>query len=54
MDNKNIGLWLIVAVALGLFAFSFTSIIVNGFRAYMIYPVLLGIVNLVAFYFLRR
>jgi hypothetical protein len=54
MDKKNTALWLIVAVALGLFAFSFTAILVNGFRTYMLYPALLGIVNLVAFYLLRR
>jgi len=54
MKNKETALWLVVAVALGLFAFSLTSIIMNGFRFYMVYPLLLGIVNLIAIWLLRK
>jgi len=54
MKNNETALWLIVAVALGLFAYSLTSIIMNGFRFYMVYPLLLGIVNLIAIWLLRK
>jgi putative effector of murein hydrolase len=54
MKNNETALWLIVAVALGLFAYSLTSILFNGFRFYMAYPLLLGIVNLLAFWLLRK
>ena len=47
-------LWLILAVSLGLFSFSGTAITMNGFQLYMVYPVILGIVNLVAFWLLRE
>jgi len=51
---NNVGLWLIVAVAMGLFAFSIVSIIVNGFDLYKLYPLILGIVNLVAFFLIKK
>ncbi len=54
MNNKNMGVLLIIAVALGLFAFSSVSIFVNGFKMYKIYPLLLGFVNLVAVYYLYK
>ena len=50
---KN-GLWLILAVSLGLFAYSLTGIIVNGFNLHLAYPLLMGLVNLVAFFMLRK
>ena len=53
MPDNN-ALWLIVAVALGLFAFSLVGIAVNGFSLYLLYPLILGIINLVAFAMLRR
>jgi len=54
MKRQNAVLWLIIAVALGLIAYSLTAIFVNGFRAYSLYPLLLGIVNLIAFYMLKK
>jgi uncharacterized membrane protein YvlD (DUF360 family) len=51
MENA---LWLVLAVALGLFAYSFTAIAVNGFNPYLLYPVILGIVNLVALWMLKK
>lgn len=40
--------WLVLAVALGLFAYSIVSVVVNGFGWYKLYPFALGLVNLVA------
>ena len=37
MNDKNTAIWLILAVALGLFAYSLVSIFVNGFQAYKLY-----------------
>jgi len=54
MKNINTALWLVIAVALGLFVYSLTAIFVNGFRWYLLYPLLLGIVNLVAFFMLKK
>ncbi len=54
MSNKNNALWLILAVALGLFAFSLVSIFVNGFKAYKLYLIGLGIINLIAFFMLKK
>ncbi len=54
MDDKNNAIWLIVAVALGLFAYSLVGIFVNGFQMYKIYPLILGAVNLIAIYLLKR
>ena len=48
------GLWLILAVALGLFAYSLVSIIINGFAWYKLYPIILGIVNLTAMWMLGK
>ena len=42
------------AVALGLFAYSLTAIFVNGFKWYLLYPLVLGIINLVAFFYLKK
>ncbi len=53
MDDNN-AIWLVVAVALGLFAYSLVGIFVNGFQAYKLYPLVLGIVNLIAVYLLKR
>jgi|GEM_PF-1470458 hypothetical protein len=54
MDNKDTAIWLIIAVALGLFAFSAVSIFVNGFRMYKLYPFILGVVNLIASLFSKK
>lgn len=54
MKNKEFGLWLIIAVALGLIVFSLTGILVNGFKMYLLYPIALGIVNLVAYFILKK
>ncbi|MBN1897029.1 MAG: hypothetical protein JW789_04915 [Candidatus Aenigmarchaeota archaeon] len=54
MDDKNRAIWLIAAVALGLFAYSLVGIFVNGFQMYKLYPLILGAVNLIAIYFLRK
>jgi hypothetical protein len=51
MENA---LWLVLAVALGLFAYSSTAIIVNGFNLHLLYPIILGIVNLVALWMLKK
>jgi hypothetical protein len=48
------GLWLVLAVALGLIAYSLTAIFVNGFNWHLLYPLLLGIINLAAFFWLRK
>lgn len=50
---KN-ALWFVLAVSLGLFAYSLTAIIVNGFRAHMLYPLILGVINIAAFFMLKR
>jgi putative effector of murein hydrolase len=50
---KN-ALWLVLAVALGLFAYSLTAVFVNGFNWHLLYPLLLGIINLVAFFMLKE
>jgi hypothetical protein len=47
-------LWLILAVALGLFAYSLTAIFVNGFKMHLLYPLLLGIINLIVFFMLKK
>jgi hypothetical protein len=47
-------LWLILAVALGLFAYSLTAIFVNGFKMHLLYPLALGIINLIAFFMLKK
>ena len=54
MKKQNIALLLIIAVALGLFAFSLVSIFVNGFKMYKLYPLALGVVNLIVFYILIK
>lgn len=54
MKNRDMAIWLIVAVALGLFAFSLVSIFVNGFKMYKLYPLVLGFVNLAAVYMLKK
>ncbi|MBW2995282.1 hypothetical protein KY312_02935 [Candidatus Woesearchaeota archaeon] len=54
MEEKNIALWLIVAVAFGLFAYSLVSIFVNGFKMYKLYTLALGVINLIAFYMLKK
>jgi hypothetical protein len=54
MDHKNTAIWLIVAVTLGLFAFSLVGIFVNGFLMYKLYPLILGLINLIAIYFLKK
>ena len=54
MKNQNIALWLILAVALGLFTYSLVSIFVNGFKMYKLYPLALGVINLIAFYMLKK
>jgi putative effector of murein hydrolase len=54
MINMKTTLWLVLAVALGLFAYSLTAIFVNGFNWHLLYPLLLGIVNLAAFFMLRQ
>jgi hypothetical protein len=54
MGDKNTALWLIVAVAFGLFAFSLTSIIANGFQLYKLYTLILGIINLIAAYLIKN
>jgi len=54
MGNKNTALWLIIAVALGLFAYSLVSILVNGFQMYELYALILGAVNLIAVYLLKK
>lgn len=51
---KNNALWLIVAVALGLMAYSIVAITVNGFNLHLLYPLLMGFVNLAAFFMLRK
>ncbi len=51
MENA---LWLVLAVALGLFAYSSTAIAVNDFKVYLLYPTILGIVNLVALWLLKK
>jgi hypothetical protein len=51
MENA---LWLVLAVALGLFAYSFTAIVVNGFNAHLLYPIILGVINIVALWMLRK
>ncbi|MBW2978368.1 hypothetical protein KY331_05985 [Candidatus Woesearchaeota archaeon] len=52
--QKRIALWLIAAVALGLLAYSLVSIFVNGFKMYKLYPLSLGVINLIAFYMLKK
>ena len=54
MSNKSNALWLIVAVALGLMAYSLVGIAVNGFNPHLLYPLLMGLVNLAAFFMLRK
>lgn len=54
MESTDTGRWLVLAVALGLFAFGFTAIFVNGFQPYMLYTILLGIVNLFALFLMRK
>jgi hypothetical protein len=54
MDNNKTANWLIIAVALGLFAFSGSSMYVNGFRFYLMYPVFLGIINLAAIWLMKK
>ncbi|MFC2135650.1 hypothetical protein ACFLTH_13630 [Bacteroidota bacterium] len=54
MDKNNTAIWLIVAVALGLFAYSLVSIFVNGFQMYKLYPLILGVINLIAIYLLKK
>lgn len=54
MKNKDNALWLVAAVALGLFAYSLTSIFVNGFRWHLLYPLLLGVINLAALWMLKK
>jgi len=51
--NKTFGMWLIIAVALGLIVFSLTGILVNGFKIYLLYPIALGLVNLVAYFLIK-
>ncbi|MBU3941686.1 MAG: hypothetical protein KKF74_02125 [Nanoarchaeota archaeon] len=46
-------MWLIIAVALGLIVFSLTGILVNGFKIYLLYPIALGLVNLVAYFLIK-
>ena len=53
-NNKAFGMWLIIAVALGLIVFSLTGILVNGFKIYLLYPIALSIVNLMAYFMLRK
>lgn len=45
--------WLVIGVALGLFAFSGTAIAANGFQMYMAYPMVLGIINLLAVWMMK-
>jgi hypothetical protein len=54
MSTANNALWLIVAVALGLMAYSLVGIAANGFQMHMLYPLLMGFVNLAAFFMLRK
>jgi len=44
---------IIVAVALGLFAYSLVSIFVNVFQMYKLYPFALGVINSIVFYMLK-
>jgi len=54
MKEQNTALWLIIAVALGLFAYSLVSIFVNGFKMYKLYPLALGVINLIALFMLKK
>lgn len=54
MNKKEYALWLILAVALGLFAYSLTAIFVNGYKMHLLYPLLVGVVNLIAFFMLKK
>ena len=54
MRYPSFALWLVAAVALGLFAYSLTAILFNGYSVHMLYPLLLGGINLDAFYALKK
>jgi len=54
MKPKSNALWLILAVALGLFAYSFDGIFVNGFKMHLLYPLTLGVINLLALFMLKK
>ena len=54
MDNKDMAICLIISVALGLFAYSLASILANGFQMYKLYTLILGVVNLIAVYLLKK
>lgn len=45
--------WLILAVSLGLFTYSLTAILTNGYKQYLLYPILLAIINIIALLFLK-
>lgn len=54
MDEKNVALWLVLIVALGLFAYGGVAILANGFNAHLVYPLSLGVINVAAFSMLKK
>jgi|AntAceMinimDraft_4_1070372.scaffolds.fasta_scaffold00905_2 hypothetical protein len=53
MDRRTYALWLVFAVSLGLMVFSLAGIIVNGFRVYLLYPLILGLINIYCWFILK-
>ncbi len=51
MENSH---WLVLAAGLGMITYASTGIAVNGFSMHLLYPVIMGLLNLLAVWMLRK